>query len=65
MKDTQINLITEEKPPQISLTEKTRKICVEAMMAIFASITVCVILFYHFDTWINRSWRKQDTLTKI
>ena len=61
MKETRINLITEEKPPVTSLTEKIRKICVKVILVIFASVTVSFILFYHFETWINRSLKNQQT----
>ena len=55
MQETQINLMTEEKPLLPSLKEKMKKTCVEVILGIFATFTVSIILFYHFEAWINRT----------
>ena len=70
LKDTQITLITaEEKSPMKGLQEKMKKFCVEVILVFLATFTVSFILFYHFETWINRTVRNQqtglETLVKI
>ena len=55
MQETQINLMTEEKPLLPSLKEKMKKTCVNVILGIFATFTVSIILFYHFEAWINRA----------
>ena len=55
MQETQINLMTEEKPLLPSLKEKMKKTCVDVILGIFATFTVSIILFYHFESWINRA----------